>query len=30
LDNTLPGSTIYVYNDEKELKEIEEKLKERY
>jgi len=27
LDNTLPGSTIYVYNDEKELKEIEEKLK---
>jgi len=27
LDNALPGSTIYVYNDEKELKEIEEKLK---
>jgi len=27
LDNILPGSTIYVYNDEKELKEIEEKLK---
>jgi len=27
LDSALPGSTIYVYNDEKELKEIEEKLK---
>jgi len=27
LDNAIPGSTIYVYNDEKELKEIEEKLK---
>ncbi|MFP3167126.1 MAG: translation initiation factor IF-2 [Candidatus Nanopusillus sp.] len=27
LDNALPGSTIYVYNDEKELKEIEQKLK---
>jgi len=27
LDNALPGSTIYVYNDEKELREIEEKLK---
>ncbi|EOD42307.1 translation initiation factor eaIF-5B [Candidatus Nanobsidianus stetteri] len=27
LDNALPGSTIYVYNDEKELKEIEKKLK---
>jgi translation initiation factor 5B len=27
LDNALPGSTVYVYNDEKELKEIEKKLK---
>jgi translation initiation factor 5B len=27
LDKALPGSTIYVYNDEKELKEIEKKLK---
>jgi len=27
LDNALPGSTVYVYNDEKELKEIENKLK---
>jgi translation initiation factor 5B len=27
LDKALPGSTIYVYNDEKELKEIEQKLK---
>jgi translation initiation factor 5B len=27
LDKALPGSTIYVYNDEKELKEIEDKLK---
>jgi translation initiation factor 5B len=26
LDNALPGSTVYVYNDEKELKEIEKKL----
>jgi len=27
LDDALPGSTVYVYNDEKELKEIEKKLK---
>jgi translation initiation factor 5B len=27
LDNALPGSTVYVYNDEKELEEIEKKLK---